>query len=262
MRERTSWLPAALLCLVSILLPACSTYYERYRATHPEFVAALPSKGMTLEEVVASVYAPPDGMYNPSVQKLEILRLGAEAVEKIPFAELESRAFESTEAEHYGVIAYVYCQTQYGYNEKTSWYLLESNSLLAWDHFDYADRCVSYQSFEPARGVYVDLERQLTERVRADFPRGFVHDLELYRKGLALAKAGRIGDAERMLAEGDEIRTTPESEANSLDTSQRARLTNRSDELSMRARLVHAIEAARVVATDGTPAVSADAPAD
>ena len=207
-------------------------------------VPTLPRKGMRLEEVVAALRTPPSGANSKAtlLRRLEVLRLRPDGFDPIPAADVESGALHAKDGESYGVLALASCSSPAGEGEFTSWYLVSGGELIAWDHYEHLDQCVYTNMFQPATGDRVALERVITTRREAAFPRSREADTFLYNKGVAFALVGRVEDAKRMLALGDENLTSGVDGSKTEHTANRATLGNRSTDAASRARLVHAIE--------------------
>ena len=217
---RVRLLAAALGC--SLLLGCGSTYYSQYRAQHPEWIPAFPEADDTLETTLASLHAPPKRNNILTVRRLEILRTDVEPWQAVDFARVRSGDFRSADDQDYLVIANLTCrgrvelETYVG--EKVAYYLLPSNRLAAYDHYEFIEGCVVSNEFRPAEDTTVALERAAQEHVRQGYPASMVHVTELYRRGLAYLSVGRVEDAREMLRRGMEgfdvsARPTPRMQA-------------------------------------------------
>lgn len=209
----------------------------------------VPQPGLNLAEVVAAIRdSGGAGRKSALLRKQQVVQLSPAGVEEIPVEAVESGAFEPAPSASYGVIALQACRDAVGYNEYTSWYLLVGGSLTAWDHYDFAEQCAARNFFHPAMPERAALERQLLEQVHGAFPRNRQVRYFLYEKGLRYAQVGRLDDAERHLALGDESVDDIHPEMKSATTKVRRQLLNRSDTDAMRAELVEAIAAAKKTA--------------
>jgi hypothetical protein len=192
---------------VAIVLPACSgSYFRAYQEAHPDWEFVFPDQDANLEQTVASLYAPPPLGTQLSIRRLEILRVDQEPWQPIPFEELRSGAYASTDDADYAVVANYHCigrvDLQKYQGEKVGWYLLRKNRLRAFDHYEFVEACTVSNLFVPAPVAGADLQRALEQHIAAGYPRSMVHVGELYQKGLVYARLDRIEDAKRMLNEG------------------------------------------------------------
>jgi hypothetical protein len=194
-----------LVCLL-FALGCAANPYDSYKAKNPDWYGEAPTAGASLHETLAGLYAPPVAAYSRTVQKLDVLRLEAGVARKLGDAELDE-ALATDAPGDYGVVATVSCLSEVDmqryYGEKVAWYLLQGNRLVAWDHFEYVDRCTGHNDFRPARGDDLAQERIVLAHRDASFPRSMEHTGELYLKGLAYLGAKRPEDAEAMLRAGD-----------------------------------------------------------
>ena len=210
-------------------------------AVEPSF----PGQGMKLQEVIAAVKAPSVGANQRSalLRKLEVLRLRPDGgYDVVPEAEVAS--LRAAAGESYGVLALTYCGSADSRVEFTSWYLVSDQGLVAWDHYSYLDQCIYTNAFQPATGERVAQERALTDRRTQAFPRFPEADTFFYAKGIRYAQVGRVDDAKRMLAQGDENVTAGVDGAKSEFGSNRNILYNRSTDTATRQTLVDAIATA------------------
>jgi hypothetical protein len=124
----------------------------------------------------------------------------------VAFEALRAGRFTSSDESSYAVIAHFTCrgrvdlQTYQG--EKIGWYLLPGNRLRAFDHYEFVEACTVANGFHPAPAEDAARERALEAHIAAGYPPSMVHIAELYRKGIAYARADRVDDAKRMLNEG------------------------------------------------------------
>ncbi len=199
--------PIALMTI--LFLSGCATnYYDTYKAENPEWSLVFPSTDATLEETVASIYAPPVGAYQRYVQKLKIFDTSTDPWTEIDVASLESGAYQSDKDGSYAVAAEIGCLSNVALErylgERASWYLLENNKISAFDHYDFTGRCAVSNTFEPARGDQIPKEYAIVENVMSQMTQVPVHPIHFYTKGVAYVLAGRGEDAAIMLARGDE----------------------------------------------------------
>jgi hypothetical protein len=193
--------------IASLLLLACAgSYHDRYAAEHPDWVPVGPSPGQDVAELVASRTAPSPDDIRLLTHKLTILRTDVEPWEEHDLAALESGAFSPSGDADYALIVSTSCQSTeqlQSYREvQTSWYLLPKNKLVFWDHTEFNTLCVVMNEFVPATLSYVATERRVAA-IAAGYPKRSSYANQTYRKGIRLAQAGRVEDAEAMLAQGD-----------------------------------------------------------
>ena len=200
-----------LALVLALSLAGCGkSYYAAYREAHPEWIPAFPESEDTLERTVASLYAPAKRGNQLSVQRLQILRVDTEPWQEIPFAALRDGSFESSDAHSYLVVADLVCRAEYDlkifHGEKITWYLLPGNRVAAYDHYEFVEACTSWSEFRRAEASdeeAVALEKAAVAHVEATFPPSMFHVGDLMRKGVALARAGRLDEAEALLASGE-----------------------------------------------------------
>jgi hypothetical protein len=200
---------AALAAFSVFTLAACGggSYYQRYRASHPDWIPAFPDPESDLEQTLASIHQPGEGRAQVLVRKLEIYQTNAEPWRPIRFDAIESGATPSSPEHDYAVIATFSCVASLDLEvyrgEKVGFYLLSKNKLVAFDHYVFIETCAVNNQFQPAQGDAIPTERKVWERIETSYPRSMFHAAQYYQKGLAYAEVGRLDDAKRMLAEGD-----------------------------------------------------------
>lgn len=86
---------------------------------------------------------------------------------------------------------------------RSSWYLLQGDTLVAWDHWSYLARCVPENSFHPARAENRRTEKELLRFVAQRFPNPTSPAAIRFDRGMAYVDAGRLDDARSMLQAGD-----------------------------------------------------------
>jgi hypothetical protein len=197
---------AVAVALLAFLSGCVTSYYAQYQKQHPEWIPAFPDTHANLEQTVASIYAPSVTGNRLTVRSLEILRTDTDPWQEIAFSELRSGAFTSSDSQGYVVVADFVCQgrveLQSYRGEKIAYYLLPDNRLQGYDHYQFIEACTVYNDFRPATGDVVPLERSTLAWMEGRYPKSVFHVTEVFRKGLAYAKVGRVDDAKRMLALG------------------------------------------------------------
>ena len=195
-----------LLCAISA--SACAgNDFRSYQKAHPDWVFVFPDPGANLEQTVASLYAPPPIGTQLSIRRLELLRVDMEPWQPISFEDLRSGRYVSSDEAGYAVVANYTCRgrldLQLYQGEKVGWYLLPSNRLAAFDHYEFLEACTVTNQFQPAATEHAALERELQQHVASEYPTSMVHVGELFQKGVVYARANRVDDAKRMLREGN-----------------------------------------------------------
>jgi hypothetical protein len=169
--------------------------------------AEFPRKDATLSETLDSIVAPRTTNAMVTSRDIRVLRIDVDPWQEIPSKEVKSGRYGPPPNARYAIVASLYCNAHVDreriYGEKLSWYLLPGGRLVAWDHHNFGDACTMADEFEPARGDQIADEKHLIEYVQKSFPPSVVHVDELYYKGLAYARVGRLDDAQAMLAAGD-----------------------------------------------------------
>ena len=197
----------SLLLACAIAASGCAgNYFRAYQETHPDWAFVFPDRDANLEQTVASLYAPPPIGTQLSIRRLELLRVDTEPWQPIPFEQLRSGAYVSTDEADYAVVADYVCQSrvdlQRYHGEKIAWYLLPGNRLGAFDHYEFIEGCTVSNLFTPAPTEAAELEREVQQHVASEYPLSMVHVQELFQKGVIYARADRVDDAKRMLNEG------------------------------------------------------------
>ncbi len=196
---------AALLACALLGAPACQrSYYEAYRARHPDWVAELPRPDSALEEVLASLYAPSgvEGI-RVEVEQLAIHRADVQPWREIPFERIRSGRFAPDPAATYAVTVVRGCRATEGLREvhaqRVSYYLLPRNRLQSFDHYEFRPGCDQRNHFRAARGEAIALERELEARIAREHGRPQLALDQLYQRGLAYVEVGRVADARTVL---------------------------------------------------------------
>jgi len=203
--RRTHGLFAALL-----LLGACANPGTRYLADHPDWTPRAPDQQMDGAEVLALLHVPPAGEFTVTLEETFLSRVEDDIWREIPAREVASGAAAT---DYTVVIGARSCsdwqwmtdEDYVGYQaeERSSWYLLRGDTLIAWDHWNYGPRCVPVNAFRPARGDDLALERTLLRFVAQRFPNPQTPAEIRFDRGVAYLEAGRIAEARRMLKAGD-----------------------------------------------------------
>lgn len=209
--------------------------------------AVLPSRGMTLQQVLAALRQPPNDQHHSTLRKLEVVLLDGPEVTSIPEDALKAASGEQFAAGSFGVIALTSCDAEIGRRaEFTSWYLVEANALSSWSHFVLNEGCSYAPNFKPASAKHIASEARLVARAESSFPRNQEHDLSLYARALEFLVVGRVDDARRMLAEADA--NVDVDKRQPRRSARDNRLANLPDPDAVRAQLVEAIAAADAAA--------------
>ena len=209
--------------------------------------------GMKLPQILAAVRAPSKEVRaSIIVQKLEVVRLGADGIESIDAEKIESGERSVSDDDDYGVLVLRYCSSREGQGSRRSWYLLSKNSLAAWDHVEYSEFCAMYTDYNPAWRSMAGLERSLTDYAEKNFPTSPARHYVLYQRGLRLVTAGRVEEAEAMLRTADEtVDGSPQGLAGSRMGRIRTRLVSPADLAAARRALERAIETAKQQGASG-----------
>jgi hypothetical protein len=196
--------------LVLALALGCQTpsYYDEYRASHPDFEAVLPNEGASLEELLAALYAPPAKEAGDlELRRLEILRVDERPWRALSLDEIRRGELVPSDAESYAVVADWECRAKVGLKDvrvvRPSWYLLPDNRLEAWDHLRFRSGCETRSQFRAARGAQAEVEAELSARVAKAYGKRTLELDEVYRRGLAYVEAGRLVEARAMLLLGE-----------------------------------------------------------
>jgi len=199
---------APVLALALALGCQTHSYYDEYRASHPDFQALLPNERASLEALLAALYAPPaDDGVQVGIRRLEILRVDERPWRSLSFDEIRRGALAPSDAESYAVVADWECRAKVGLKDvrvdRASWYLLPGNRLEAWDHLRFRSGCETRSQFRAARGAQAEVEAELAARVAKAYGKRSLELDEVYRRGLAYVEAGRLVEARAMLLLGE-----------------------------------------------------------
>jgi hypothetical protein len=197
------------LGLVGLVGLACQTsYYEEYRARHPDWDGAFPREGASLEEVLAALHAPAtqEGT-RITVDAIEIWRVDTEGASRIDFERLRRGETRLEDGTHVAVLALRTCQAERGLETRSTprvgYYLLPGLRLSAYDHYDFGRVCAVESQFLAARGPALPLEQAAVARIASHYGRVPLDLPQLYRRGLAYLEAGRVRDAQAALTRGE-----------------------------------------------------------
>jgi hypothetical protein len=191
---------------VALALACTSTYYDEYRAAHPDFDPTLPRVDATLPELLAALHAP-DRVETIEVglSQLAIFRVTGEEWEAIPFESIRRGTADLPPDSDYVVLAVWTCRfargLQEGGRERGGFYLLPGNRLAAYDHYSFRDACIADNEFRAARGALVKTEQEALERISGAGAR--LSLAQAYQRGLAYVEAGRLPEARAMLVIGE-----------------------------------------------------------
>ncbi len=194
------------LVLVAALLACQSTFYDEYRAEHPDFDPVLPRIDATLAELLAALHAPnPYERITVELSELAIFEVAPDGWVEIPFARIRSGETLAGDDRSYAVLVFWTCTLDQGLrqsrNRRAGSYLLPGNRLTAYDHYAFRNECSASNEFRAARGDLIPVERQAFARVSgpgATFSLG-----QAYQRGLAYVEAGRLTEARAMLVMGE-----------------------------------------------------------
>jgi hypothetical protein len=197
------------LVLLALIGAACqSSYYDEYRADHPEWDAEFPREGASLEQVLAGLYAPAtqDGT-RISVDTVEIWRVDSSGATRIEFDGVRRGEVGLEPQADLVVIALRTCQSERGLESlsttRAGYYVLPELRLAAYDHYVFGRLCAAENQFLAARGDALQLEQVATARIATHYGRVPLDLSQLYRRGLAYLEAGRVLDAEAVLTRGE-----------------------------------------------------------
>lgn len=188
--------------VVLALLAACApSGYQAYRDAHPGWDGAFPTSDADLTRVFAALAGPPARGHTTTAQQEKVWRLDAgHWVATDPSAAPAS-------GDSVGVTALLECVADDGQSpfltSQQNWYLLREGRLVAWDHHQFTTGCTISDDFSPAKADLAPVEQELLERAGLCRPACAAHAVEYYAKGQAFVRAGRLADAQEMLARGD-----------------------------------------------------------
>ncbi len=195
-------------CVGLVGLACQASYYDAYRARHPDWDGAFPRAGASLEEVLAALHAPAtQAGTRISVDALEIWRVAAGGASQIEFEAVGRGEARQGDGADVVVIALRTCQAERGLETlatpRVGYYLLPALRLSAYDHYDFGRVCAVQSQFLAARGPARLLEQVAVARIASHFGRVSLDLPQLYRRGLAYLEAGRVRDAEAALTSGE-----------------------------------------------------------
>jgi len=208
-----------------------------------------PASGAGLEAVLAGLDVDPGSETRVDVTELHVVRerdglweaVGAEAAATASAA---------------GVVAVRSCRYREGLSrvhaELASWYAFQDGRLVAFDHSAFDPGCRSERRIQPAPAQALDTERTLVRFSAQRHPGSALDAADLLRLGLALVEAGRLEEAELILAAGDRAVAEAADRRDRAPAEQHDALERRERELlSLRAALTRALMGARSDAQPG-----------
>lgn len=202
-----------------------------------------------LRAVLEKVQPQRDSLAMVSIHKITIWRTGSEPWSEIRRKAVADGKFTPTDGDDYAVAVVLGCHQQSAagrwLHQKLSWFLLEGNRLVAYDHYRFQNQCTVFNRYRPAVGAAVATETALLERLRRSHPPNMVNRGELYGKGLALVQVCRIDEARRLLEEADRAVDTGFRETTSrpqVDLGRKTQVATRDDVSDLRAQLALAID--------------------
>jgi hypothetical protein len=240
MPAETLRLPATLLAALAL---ACASSTPDGPPPPP------PGPGSSLAESLASLGAGAPAGASVRVDELRLLRVDVEPWEALD----PDDAAGDVPGERQALIAHRTCRMRQGVRTRTapraSWLLFRGGRLEAFDHWSFGPACAGRHHFRPARGADVALERDLVRYVAQRFPDAAPRALDQLAMGHAYLEAGRVEDAEAMLAAArrriDALAPTPGDVA-ALSEEERASRAAEAEELHRAAASLRAeIRAAR-----------------
>ncbi len=190
---------------VLLLLAACAgpggDWARDWRARHPGAEPAPPQAGAGFGPTIAALDLAPGPGARVVVEELRVLRTEDGAWEPLDPASAE------TASGTVGVATSRRCLQREGWRRRevprSSWFLFRDGALVAWDHGVFGPGCSVEAHFRPAREEDLAEERTLVRWLAQRFPEARPDVSERMRMGLAYVEAGRLDDAERMLADGE-----------------------------------------------------------
>ena len=192
----------AVVALAWIL--GCSQgHYGHYRSANPGWRPKLPEAPDGLPELLAALEAP-DRVPGIRVETdpIEVLRVQDGRWRPVP-APVGALPRQGDLA----VVARRVCRFDAGVRTETvvrvATYLLPRGVLQAHDHREFGPLCEVSEFFRAARAEAVTLETRLGAYVRRRFGAQPLTLQGLYRRGLGYVEAGRIDEAESVLAMGE-----------------------------------------------------------
>jgi len=203
---------AELLSALSVAaLTACASPTAHFLAENPDWTPRAPAQDMGAAEVLAILHVPPPGKFTVSVEEVFYSRIEDDMWREA--SEREIARDTPPEADYTVIVGQRACEDWqwmtdeeyigYQAEERSSWYLLRGDSLVAWDHWTYGPRCVPENSFRPARSGDRALEKELLRFVAQRFPNPATPPEIRFDRGTAYLDAKRIDEARRMLKAGD-----------------------------------------------------------
>jgi hypothetical protein len=209
----------------------------------PAGVSAAPALGDPMALLVTKLHHAED-----SSTEIELRELRAMAVDREPWEPLDP-AVAGAHPGEVGVIAGRRCARREGLlrqqTDRASWFLLDENKLVAFDHQGFGPACASRPAFEPAAADQVALERSLMRYLSQRWPVAEIPGEQRLARGLRLLALGRDEDARYELhaldRRIDELERR-QTEYETPDASERERLRDEEERLRpMRAQLHHAL---------------------
>ena len=197
-----------LTCLAGVGSCRSATFYDAYRAQHPDWEPVLPLLGASLPEVVAALHAGSDiEEIRVEARELRILRLADAGAEPVGVDELVAGAGDVGDADTYAVVVDRVCSASAGLRElervRVAYYLLPENRLAGWDHYEFRSLCAPRNHFRAVGPELAVVERRLAAEVGAAFDPPALELAQVYRRGISYLEAGRPAEAAAMLVLGE-----------------------------------------------------------
>ncbi len=170
-------------------------------------MAEFPKAGVSLEDTLAALQEPRRTSALVQVRDVRVFRIDVEPWVPVPVEDARAGTLRPESGARFAIVASFNCQSRTNrqriYGEKTGWYVLTDGRLSAWEHPWFGDACWAFDSFQPARGDAVADEKRVVAWIEKNAPRSAVHARQIYGKGVAYARVGRLDDARASLAAGD-----------------------------------------------------------
>jgi hypothetical protein len=218
--------------------------------------------GDSLGSVLEGIRGKRHGEFMQQVLKVKVLR-----TDVTPLEVYSEKAFKKTGSESgatYAVVTHVACRSEVELKRyegrKSNWYMFEDEILVAFDNHIFGWRCVVFDQFFPATIARAETERRLTAWMEKNFPRSNIHVHQLYTRGIAYARFGRVAEAEAMLSAGDEGLDVASKSAIRREGRNTLKVAGDAERASARKNLVVEIANAKRRIQEGRPHLEAPLP--
>lgn len=165
---------AGALAAACLWLGCGHDYYRAYTAANPGWSPDYPRDAITVDELLASIYAPPTGRHTTVlVARHRVAAIDTDPWEKVKPRALRDGSFAPEPGRPYLVAADLQCsylarqyvtdRTGFEHYEPSSvvWYVVKDERLLAYEHTVFEERCRRFTKRRGSLGSIEDFDLRL-----------------------------------------------------------------------------------------------------